>query len=154
MDLVSCNQITDKFRLLMALNEPFLPFVWSRSLRIRTDTGEFSLLSGKIHGQSPWNRLDLLQRSGGSLHFHEDTDLSLTGHGIFPVFQKYQGLLLFPGGHFISFRFFQFYLYHLPEYLISGNTTVTDAGKMVFIVITCHKRKHFIRSIKFLFQFF
>ena len=34
------------------------------------------------------------------------------------------------------------------------NAAVADTKQMIFVVITCHKGKHFIRSIKFLFQFF
>ena len=52
MDHVFCSQTADRFHLLMALNEPFWPSVWSRNLHSQTDAPAFSLLSGKIHGQN------------------------------------------------------------------------------------------------------
>ena len=103
MDPAFCNQTTDRFRLLMVPSGPFLPFAWNRSLRSQINALVSSLPSGKIRGQSPWSRLNLLQRLGGSLHFHEDTGRSLAGHGIVPVFQKLHHFPAFPEFHIFHF---------------------------------------------------
>ena len=54
----------------MVPSGPFLPFAWNRSLRSQINALVSSLPSGKIRGQSPWSRGDVVDKLGGGFKFN------------------------------------------------------------------------------------